>query len=137
MNCPQCHNINQFKVSKNVIYCIAEIDGYKCMYHLNKSERDQFRSEQKLNKKKQNKSRNGITLNQIADLNDVHRNTARKHVDEFDVIPNSKPIRYKYNSKIFKENWQGLREKELKNYVEYKPTHYHGIEIIYSGKFKK
>lgn len=133
MICPKCKIENKFNIDKSSIYCIAKINGKICCYTLTKKQKDDYRKElSSLTKKptvKNVKKIGGYTIEQIAELNEVHRNTVRKHLDEFDIIPDTNPTRYKFNKKIFKENWKTPKEKMLAMFV--RVDDFHGYEIFF------
>lgn len=138
MICPKCKIENNFKIDKSSIYCIAKIDGKLCNYTLTKKQKDDYRKEQSSLMEKPkiravNKAR-GFTIKKIAELNDVHINTVRKHLNEFDIIPDTKPTRYKFNQKLLKENWSTLKKKGLAKFV--KVVDFHGYEIFYDDTDK-
>lgn len=122
MKCPKCKTENKFAVDKSSVYCIARPGGEFCGYTLTKQEKEYYRNEKKILSGnatlKTIRKYEGLSLNQIAKLNNLHRNTVRKYSDQFDAIQGTLRKRYQFNKKVFKENWKTKLEKEMEGYIE-------------------
>ena len=99
MNCPSCKNKSFEKDGRNIV-CSA------CGYSLKKKELEQYRKEKqrevwRIKKVRKRKYLPGVSINEIAIIKNCSRQCVYSHRKKFDKIPGLKPMRFKFNKKIF------------------------------------
>ena len=113
MNCPGCNTINNFAKENNSLYCRS------CLRHLSAAEQKQYYAEHPEKKYNRNWHRrrnyykqkpelsSAILLRDLAIVAHLSYDTIIKNRHNFDILPNTRPMRAKWNDKLL--NWLDAR----------------------------